>query len=177
METGKPRAYPISDHIGALVHEVARFRKAAFDREYQELQITRSQRLVLIYITQMEGKGISQKDLAEMMKISPVSLGEKLGTLERLGWIERRIDLTDRRQRLLYLTPAGQAVLDTSTRIAKRLNALIVKDLAPADIDTAEHVLRTMRDTLIVLNSPPSGEQSVRLASTVDTEGHEDLMS
>jgi MarR family transcriptional regulator, transcriptional regulator for hemolysin len=156
--TPKPRAYPLRDHIGAVIHEVARFRKAAFDREYQSLGITRSQRLVLIYITQMEGTGISQKDLAEMMKISAVSLGEKLGAIERSGWIERRIDPADRRQRLLYLTQAGQAVLDTSTRIAQRLNARIVEALSPTDIDTAERVLRTMRDTLMYINSAQDSE-------------------
>jgi MarR family transcriptional regulator, transcriptional regulator for hemolysin len=160
--TRTPRAYPLRDHIGSLVHEVARFRKAAFDREYHSLGITRSQRLVLIYITQMEGKGISQKDLAEMMKIGPVSLGEKLGALERWGWLERRIDPADRRQRLLYLTPAGQAVLDTSTRLARHLNARIVEALAPADIQTAEQVLRTMRDMLLHLNSEANREQAAK---------------
>jgi MarR family transcriptional regulator, transcriptional regulator for hemolysin len=161
----KPRAYPLRDHIGALVHEVARFRKAAFDRDYQSLGITRSQRLVLIYITQMEGKGVSQKDLAGMMKISPVSLGEKLGALERLDWIERRMDPADRRQRLLYLTTSGQAVLDASSSIARRLNARIVEALAPSDIDTAERVLRTMRDTLLHLNNGPDSDQSIGTGS------------
>lgn len=153
MERPKPRAYPLREHVGSLVHEVARFRKTAFDREYQALRITRSQRLVLIYITQKEGRGVSQQDLAEMMKISPVSLGEKLGTLERLGWIERRTNPTDRRQRLLYLTANGQDVLNASTRIARRLNAQIAEKLTPADIAIAEHVLRTMRETLMTLNS------------------------
>lgn len=152
MRNPKPRAYPLREHAGSLVHEVARFRKAAFDREYQELHITRSQRLVLIYITQMEGKGVSQKDLAERMKISPVSLGEKLGALERFGWIERRPDPADRRQRLLYLTVCGQGVLDASTRIAQRLNARVAEKLTPDELTIAEHVLRTMRDTLIELN-------------------------
>ena len=166
MDHPKPRAYPLREHVGSLVHEVARFRKVAFDREYQVLRITRSQRLVLIFITQMEGEGISQKDLAERMKISPVSLGEKLGTLERFGWIERRTDPADRRQRLLYLTVSGQDVLDASTRIARRLNAQIAGGLTRADIAIAEQVLRTMRDTLMALNS----EADVRPASATSRD-------
>lgn len=153
MDSGRVRAYPIRDHLGPLVHEVARFRKAAFDRAFSALGITRAQRLVLIYITQSENMGVSQRDLAGLMKLTPVSLGEKLLPLEARGWIERRGDPADRRQRLIFLTDRGLEVLAESTRIAKELNSRLIESLAEDEVATAEHVLRTMRATLLDMGS------------------------
>ncbi len=70
----------------------------------------------------------TSSELARLEQISPQSMGATLGGLEVRGLVARRPDPKDGRRAVLYLTPAGQAVLrdrrNASTqRIARALAA------------------------------------------------------
>lgn len=53
--------------------------------------------------------GLTVADLLDILKITKQSLARVLKELIEAGFIEQRTGLEDRRQRLLYATPAGQA--------------------------------------------------------------------
>lgn len=54
--------------------------------------------------------GLTVADLLDILKITKQSLARVLKELVDSGFIEQRTGLEDRRQRLLYATPAGQAL-------------------------------------------------------------------
>src|SRR5215207_5355078 len=54
--------------------------------------------------------GLTVADLLDILKITKQSLGRVLKELIEAGFIEQRTGLEDRRQRLLYATPDGQAL-------------------------------------------------------------------
>ena len=54
--------------------------------------------------------GLTVADLLDVLKITKQSLARVLKELVDSGFIEQRTGLEDRRQRLLYATPAGQAL-------------------------------------------------------------------
>ena len=54
--------------------------------------------------------GLTVADLLDILKITKQSLARVLKELIEAGFIEQRTGLEDRRQRLLYATPAGQAL-------------------------------------------------------------------
>ena len=58
-------------------------------------------------------EGTRLTELAARADMTHQSMGELVGILERRGWVERRPDPTDRRARLVCLTPDG-------TRITRR---------------------------------------------------------
>jgi DNA-binding MarR family transcriptional regulator len=58
--------------------------------------------------------GVDQRTLATRLGVDPVSLGQMLDRLEKMGWVERRIDPSDRRARVLKVTARG-------SRLRKRL--------------------------------------------------------
>lgn len=53
--------------------------------------------------------GMRQKDLAEKLGIGPAAMSESINKLEDNGYIERRVDETDRRATLIFLTEKGEA--------------------------------------------------------------------
>ncbi len=55
---------------------------------------------------------ISQRDLAAILDITPQSLGELLGKLEKAGYIERRPSEEDKRIMVIHLTEAGKAAAE-----------------------------------------------------------------
>ena len=55
-------------------------------------------------------QGISQQFLAEKTAKDKACLTNLMGNLEKKGWIERREDPADRRNRLVYLTSEGEEI-------------------------------------------------------------------
>jgi DNA-binding MarR family transcriptional regulator len=60
--------------------------------------------------------GLTVADLLDILKITKQSLGRVLKELVDAGLIEQRTGPRDRRQRLLYATPAGRALSDSLSR-------------------------------------------------------------
>lgn len=55
-------------------------------------------------------QGVSQQCLAERTAKDKACLTHLVNNLERRGWVTRRKDMTDQRNRLIFLTPEGEAL-------------------------------------------------------------------
>jgi len=91
--------------------------------------------------------GMRVADLLDILKITKQSLGRVLKQLVDNGFIEQRPGPQDRRQRLLYPTPAGRALaLRLLGPQEKRIEAAL-KALSPAERSGAERFLRAVIDS------------------------------
>jgi DNA-binding MarR family transcriptional regulator len=63
------------------------------------------------------GEGIRLTDLAERAGITKAGVGQFMKYLEREGYVGVSPDLTDRRAKIVTLTPAGSAAVERSGRI------------------------------------------------------------
>ena len=71
---------------------------------------TRRSRVVQVLSCLWRDQGIAQQTLAERIIKDKASLSNLLSNLERKGYVCRREDASDRRNKLVYLTPAGEAL-------------------------------------------------------------------
>ena len=71
--------------------------------------IYKSQLNMLSHICHHEG--ISQRELAAQLEISPPSIAVTAKRLEKLGYISRQMDEKDNRMNILHTTEEGRAVL------------------------------------------------------------------
>ena len=103
-----------------LLKDVARLTARNFERHAAEVQLglTLAQCRVLVYLQRTEG--ISQVRLAYLTDTDPMTLVRILDRMENDGWLERRLDPSDRRARRLYLKPAAQPVLKQIWAIGDR---------------------------------------------------------
>lgn len=88
-----------------------------------------------------EKKAASQRELVEWAGVSPQSLGETLGKLERHGFITRTQDERDKRMVNVALTEAGEAVdLEGESKCHHKqhddLTALYFKDFSEDEKET-----------------------------------------
>ena len=134
---GRPRARA---RFGVLFVGLARRWRAAIDASLAELGLTDATLGPLAQIARC-GDGVSQKDLAAAVGVGGSTLVRLLDILVAKDLVVRRQDRADRRANLLYLTPAGHAVL-------RRIETIIasVEDdiLADMDEDALESLTRAL---------------------------------
>ena len=92
-----------------LISDVARAMRTYIDQRAREHGMTRAQWGVLSRLERREG--MTQAELAEALKIQPISRVRPIDRLCLHGLVERRPHPRDRRANRLYLTQKGRATL------------------------------------------------------------------
>lgn len=87
-----------------------RLHDCVLDRVTLKQGIYKSQLKMLSHIFHHEG--ISQRELAQHLEISPPSIAVTAKRLEKLGYISRQMDEKDNRMNILNTTEAGRAILN-----------------------------------------------------------------
>ncbi len=119
----------MNEHIGFLVHDVARSMRRLFDDQMARHGLTRAQWWVLIYVKFNEG--LTQRELAAILDLSPASMGAALKRLELKGRIRRVSDPKDSRSRLVYLNEEhGDEISEEIKTSAESLMSSILQDLS-----------------------------------------------
>ena len=100
-----PRAYPANakNPHGIPPSSATRLKRNNIDITFEMLQVLSSL---------WQEQGISQQALAEKTAKDKACMTNLMANLEKKGWIMRQEDPNDRRNRLVYLTPAGEEISD-----------------------------------------------------------------
>src|SRR5579863_5265176 len=133
-------------NFGFLVRDVSRLCAKRFERNAHELELTLPQCKVLAHLARNEG--ISQARLAELTETDPMTLVRTLDRMQQDGWVERRLDPTDRRAHCLFLLDAARPIVERIWKIADqtRSEALVALNQGEREqlVDLLEHVHGTL---------------------------------
>ena len=136
-----------------LLHDVARLIRVDADKRARAHGMTRAQWGILIWLERQPG--LSQKELAEILEVEPITVARLIDRLETRGMVERRPDPKDRRIWRLHVCPPAYPVLREIDRQRERMRALVTTGLDESTIDTMTEALITMKLTLIHEAHPP----------------------
>jgi MarR family transcriptional regulator, transcriptional regulator for hemolysin len=92
-----------------VLHDLARQLRLDADRRARNHGMTRAQWIILFWLERQPG--LSQKELAELLEVEPITVGRLVDRLELRGMVERRPDPRDRRIWRLHLCPPSAPVL------------------------------------------------------------------
>lgn len=137
--------------IGFLLKDVTRLYTRRFEERSQDFALTLAQCKALSYLVRNEG--VSQKRLAELTEIDPMSLVRILDRMEADGWVERRLDPQDRRARTLWLRAAAGPVLERIEMVAKETRAEALRGLAESEREQLTKLLVRIHGNLSSLPS------------------------
>lgn len=137
------------DFIGAVIADVARLLRTAFDRRVRKLGITRAQWLVLTRLHRHPG--VSQSELADIMEVERASAGRMIDRLEANGWVERRAQNGDRRIKRVYLTPEAERVHRRIWRVAEATVDDALADLSSREGAQLRALLGRVKKNLITV--------------------------
>jgi DNA-binding MarR family transcriptional regulator len=90
--------------------------------------------------------GLKVADLLDVLRITKQSLGRVLKQLLDEGYIVQKTGNNDRRQRLLYATPKGEALVNKLASLqTKRINHAL-EDIGAQEAEVVRRFLRAMID-------------------------------
>ena len=136
-----------------LLHDVARLHRVAADKRARRHDMTRAQWVMLAKLEKQPG--LSQKELAELLEVEPITVARLIDRLEQRGMVERRADPKDRRIWRLHLRPAAEPVL---REIQVERGELACLTTAAIDDET----LREMAAAMTVMRTTLCGEARTR---------------
>jgi DNA-binding MarR family transcriptional regulator len=114
------------------------------DHELEAFGFGRAHHRVLHFVYRYPGLKVA--DLLDVLRITKQSLGRVLKQLLDEGYIVQKTGNNDRRQRLLYATPKGEALVNKLASLqTKRINHAL-EDIGPQDAEVVRRFLRAMID-------------------------------
>lgn len=135
-EDSYPAAPP---RVTYLVKQLELAVRAGMDAIAGEFGVTALQYTALSVLARHPG--LSAAQMAHRSFVSPQAGNEMVKILERKGLITRTPDVYNRHIRRINLTADGQAVLSQCDTRIDRLEARMLDELGPADIETLRRAL------------------------------------
>jgi DNA-binding MarR family transcriptional regulator len=114
------------------------------DQVLEKLQFGRAHHRVLHFVNRNPGMKVAE--LLDILKITKQSLGRVLKQLIDEGYVVQRAGPDDRRQRLLYVTPAGAALAMKLATLQTERIGRVLNELGPGARDAARQFLAGMID-------------------------------
>lgn len=99
--------------------------------------------------------GVDQATLAGMIAYDKVTIGGVLSRLEARGLIARGVSTTDRRSRILQITPQGEQTLQQISAPVLQAQGDMLRGLSQAETETFLHLLRKATDAGNALSRAP----------------------
>ena len=136
-ETGKGQAAFLLAQLGA--HAASQFAE-----RLKVLELAPSDAGILRLLRM--AAGLSQQELASKLQIHPSRLVAILDNLEKRGFVERRANPDDRRLYSLYLTKAGEEVLQKIGKVAREHQDALLSALSGKERDELANLLLKIAD-------------------------------
>jgi len=114
------------------------------DEVLAKLGFGRAHHRVLHFVNR--NPGIKVADLLDVLKITKQSLGRVLKQLIDEGYVVQKEGANDRRQRLLYVSPAGEALAMKLAALQTERIGRVLSELGPGARDAARRFLAGMID-------------------------------
>jgi DNA-binding MarR family transcriptional regulator len=114
------------------------------DQELEAFGFGRAHHRVMHFVYRYPGLKVA--DLLDVLRITKQSLGRVLKQLLDEGYIVQKTGNNDRRQRLLFATPKGEALVNKLATLQTRRIERALADIDAAGAETVGRFLRAMID-------------------------------
>jgi MarR family transcriptional regulator, transcriptional regulator for hemolysin len=129
-----------------LLHDLARHSRMEADRRAAAQGLTLAQWKILIHLERQAG--LSQKELAEILEVEPITIARLIDRLEARGLVQRRDDPSDRRIWRLHLTKGAAPALKALAHERAAMLEAITKGLSSAEVAAVAAAMERMKENL-----------------------------
>ena len=95
-----------------------------------------------------EGQCQAQRELADLLHVSPAAIANSLKCLERDGYIRREPWQKDARRNRVFLTPKGAAAVEGCRDVFRRVSARMMAGFSPEELAQLARFQRRMLNNL-----------------------------
>ena len=93
--------------------------------------------------------GLSQRELAEYLNLTPPSITAAIQKMERLGYIQRKPDEKDQRIMRLSLTEKSRECLEYIRDVQREMDRILQKGLSEEEVKILKKLLSSIWDNLM----------------------------
>jgi len=119
---------------------------AALEKKLSGKEVSRVQFMALAHLIALGT--MPQKELAELLTITPASTVRLVDRLARDGWVERILDPGDRRVKLISPTQKAVNTWEDMSDYVQQITVKAYVGLSDAQIDMVKGVLQKVRENL-----------------------------
>jgi DNA-binding MarR family transcriptional regulator len=145
---------PLDRDPVVLLYDVARVMRTKFDQRARARGMTRAQWHILARVERQPG--LSQRELAAICEVEPITVARLVDRLEKRGLLERRPDPNDRRIWRLHNLPPAQPILEEISAYRQELIRDIDAHIGSAAREAMVDALLAVRARLNAMPSPLS---------------------
>jgi DNA-binding MarR family transcriptional regulator len=142
--------YAMPGHLIRRAHQIS---TAIFAEECAEFDLTSIQYAALSAIHTYTDLDATR--LSRVIAFDRTTIGGVLERMEAKGWIRREPTPTDKRVKLLRLTPTGEKLLEDIAPAVDRVQQRLVEPLAQGDREVFLRLLGTLTDAHNEITSAP----------------------
>lgn len=113
------------------------------ERELNKSGVYRSQHQLLMYISRFPNA--SQKEIATRQHVSTATIAVSLKKMEKGGYISRVTDKNDNRYNQICITPKGQAIVEGSEKIFRKVENALFTGFSEEELNQFEEFLDKVR--------------------------------
>lgn len=130
--------------IGFWIHRVLTASRLEMYRRFREHgeDVTPEQWAVLIRL--WEKDGVTQSELSEATFRDKPTMSRIVDSMEKRGFVERRVDPEDARARLIHLTRRGRALRTKLVPVAEEIVTRMTRGIDARALDTTRSALQRM---------------------------------
>ena len=135
----------------ALILQMLRTRMAfrqALQRALKRNNVDMTFEMLQILSCLWQEQGVSQQVLAEKTAKDKACMTNLMANLEKKDWIVRQEDPNDRRNRLVYLTPAGEEMSNRVRPLIKDFYTQTGKQMGIENLNACSNQLQTFYEIL-----------------------------
>ncbi len=105
--------------FGKMIYTVQTHKKY-LERELEDTGVCPAQHRILMQLS--DNTNISQREIADMMRVSTATIAVSIKKLEKCGCIEKNIDNEDNRFNQIKMTAKGENIVKDSIKLFDRLD-------------------------------------------------------
>lgn len=133
-----------------VLHETAIAWRNLLDLRLKPLGLSQAKWRTLLYLS-LARKPLTQTELAHQMGIEGATVVGLIDRLEKEGWVDRRIQLDDRRVRNIHLTQKSELALEKIHAIADQLGKQLLTKIPKNSLKICVQVLEDIKQQMCVI--------------------------
>lgn len=134
------------DNILRRIGSIARALDSISNIEFREINLTRGQYLYLVRIC--ENPGLIQERLSEILKVDKTTTARAINKLVETGYIEKREDPNNKKNKKLYPTPKGEESYNFLIKEDQYSNESALQGFDPSEVETLYHLLMRVDENI-----------------------------
>jgi DNA-binding MarR family transcriptional regulator len=137
----------VDQELSILISDLSLLYRKYFNHQIREVGLTSVQWQVLSCLARNEG--VTQTEIADILKRGKSPVGKTLDSLEAAGWIEREPSKKDRRVNTIFLTKKLELVEERLFGVITDMNGVAEGKLPPKHIEDVRSGLIQIRQNLL----------------------------